>query len=175
MKRAVFTIEDYHKAYIGYSSRKWKGIWDMAHFELAEAQRVAVDFNECAEYPIEYDPIYDQFFMWDEGQDDYLIIKGVDRNTEHGIKHLYEIGVGWLWSAADDRKCFHLAQLIEDFVWEYDTYGYKDEYNIDRDAVVNTIKTQLLNPTTFQRVYEAWNGYLTSEQKFETLRKELQL
>ena len=170
MRKAVFTIEDYPKAYIGYTSPiKWK-IWDMAHFELEEAKRVAEGFNECAEHPMQYDPIYDQFFVWDEGNQDYDFVKGEDCITEDGIKHLYGIGAGnWFWSAVDERKCFYLAQQIEDFIYEFDTYEAKDQY-ANREEMVEKIKIQLMELTTFQKVYEMWNGdELTSEEIYKAL------
>ena len=59
MKKAVFTIGEYPKAYIGYTSGKlWNG-WATPAFELTEAKRVAEGFNETAEYPMQYDEIYD--------------------------------------------------------------------------------------------------------------------
>lgn len=177
MKKAVFTIEDYPKAYIGYTSHnKWKGIWDMAHFELAEAQRVADGFNECAEHPMQYDPIYDQFFVWDAGNDDYDIVKGKDCHTEDGIKHLYEIGIGWFWSAVDEQKCLHLAQQIEEFIFYYDTYNYMDEYDLKRYDVVEEIKNQLRELKTFQQAYEIFNDDdLPKELKFNKLGGILKL
>lgn len=178
MHKAVFTIEDYPKAYFGYCPNyQWKGIWDMAHFELDEAKRVAEGFNETAEHPMEYDPIYDQFFVWDEGNEDYDFVKGEDCQTEDGIKHLYPIGAGnWFWSAVDDMKCFYLAQGIEDFLWEYDTYAYWDCFGLewDRDFVVKQIKTQLKELTTFQKVYEVWNDEdLSQDERFDKLSKLL--
>lgn len=174
MKKAVFTIEDYPKAYIGYTSPiKWK-CWDMAHFELAEAKRVAEGYNECVEHPMTYDSIYDQFYVWDEGNEDYDIVKGENCITEEGIKHLYGIGAGnWFWSAADERKCFYLAQGIEDFLYEFDTYGYRD-VGIDREEMVEAIKLQLKELTVFQQVYEIWhNEDLDQDEKFDKLSKLL--
>jgi hypothetical protein len=123
---------------------------------------------------MEYDPIYDQFFVWDEGNEDYDIVKGEDLMTEDGIKHLYGIGAGnWLWSAADERKCFYLAQQIEDFIYEYDTYGYRD-VGIEREEMVEAIKNQLKEPTIFQQVYEIWHDEdLSQDEKFEKLSKLL--
>jgi hypothetical protein len=174
MHKAVFTIEDYPKAYMGYTAPiKWK-CWDMAHFELAEAKRVAEGFNECAEHPMQYDPIYDQFFVWDEGNEDYDIVKGEDCITEDGIKHLYGIGAGnWFWSAMDERKCFNLAQAIEDFIYEFDTYGYRD-VGIDREEMVEAIKEQLKELIIFQQAYEIWhNEDLSSDERFDKLSKLL--
>ena len=65
MHKAVFTIGEESKAYIGYTTeRKWNG-WATPHFELEEAIRVAEEFNKCAEYPMIYDSIYDQFYILD--------------------------------------------------------------------------------------------------------------
>ena len=177
MQKAVFTIEDYPKAYMGYTSPiKWK-CWDMAHFELAEAKRVAEGFNECAEHPMEYDPIYDQFFVWDEGNEDYDIIKGEDCMTEDGIKHLYAIGAGnWFWKTPTDRTYLYLAQQIEEFVFYHDTYNYMDEYDLKREEVVKEITSQLKELPTFQKVYEIWhNEDLSAEARFEALGKELKI
>lgn len=177
MHKAVFTIEGYQQAYIGYSPHiKSKGIWDIAHFELAEAKRVADGFNECAEHPMEYDPIYDQFFVWDEGNQDYDIAKGKDIMTDEGTKHLYMIGLGnWLWSAVDNRTIYYLAEAIEDFVYEFDTYDYKDKCS-DREETVKAIQTQLREFKTFQSVYAIWHSeYLDAESKYNELRKELKL
>jgi hypothetical protein len=175
MHKAVFTIEDYPKAYFGYCPNyQWKGIWDMAHFELDEAKRIAEGFNETAEHPMEYDPIYDQFFVWDEGNEDYDFVKGEDVITDDGIKHLYPIGAGnWFWSAVDDRKCFYLAQGIEDFLYEYDTYSYRD-VGIEREEIVEAIKEQLKELKTFQQVYEIWESEeLSQDERFDKLSKLL--
>ena len=171
MRKSVFTVEDYPKAYIGYASPiKWK-CWEMAHFEIAEAKRVAEGFNECAEHPMQYDPIYDQFYVWDEGNQDYDIIKGEDIQTEDGIKHLYGIGAGnWFWSAMSEKTCLSLAQQIEEFIFYHDTYNYMDEYDLKREGVIEAIKTQLMDLTTFQQAFEIWhNEDLTEEAKFEKL------
>ena len=171
MRKSVFTIEDYPKAYIGYTSLiKWK-CWDMPYFTLAEAQRVAEGFNECAEHPMTYDPIYDQFYVWDAGNEDYDIIKGQEFITEDGIQILYGIGGGnWLWEAINERKCLSLAQGIEEFIFYHDTYRYMDEYDLKRYAVAEGIAKQLKELTAFQQVWEIWyNDDLTEELKFEKL------
>lgn len=174
LKKSVFTIEDYPKAYIGYTSPiKWK-CWDMPCFELEEAKRVAEEFNECTEHPMEYDPIYDQFYVWDAGNEDYDFVKGEDFLTEDGIKHLYSIGAGnWFWDGITERKCFYLAEAIEDFIYEYDTYEARDLYEF-REEMVETIKTQLKDLNKFQKVYEIWhNDDLTEEFKYEALSEVL--
>lgn len=144
------------------------------HFELAEAKRVAEDFNKCAEYPMQYDEIYDQFYILDTETTELETWKGEDIQTDEGTKHLYGIGAySWVWDEATDRDSNYLAQGIEDFIYEYDTYGYRD-VGIDREEMVEAIKTQLKELTTFQQVYEVWhNEELSQDEKFEELSKLL--
>lgn len=170
MQPTVFTLENYPQAYMGYLA-PIKGKWKMAYFELAEAKRIAKGFNECAEHPMEYDPIYDQFFVWDEGNQDYDITKGTDCVTADGIKHLYGIGSGmWLWDTISNLTCYYLAQQIEEFIFYHDTYHYMDENDLKRYDVVDRIAKQLKELTAFQQVWEIWyNDDLTEELKFEKL------
>lgn len=174
MHKAVFTIGEEPKAYIGYTSGKlWNG-WATPHFELAEAKRVAEGFNETAEFPMQYDEVYDQFYILDTDTTDLETWKGEDVQTEEGIKHLYGIGAySWVWDEATDRDCNYLAQAIEDFLYEYDTYGYRD-VGIDREEMVEAIKQQLKELTVFKQVYEIWHGeILDMDGKFEELSKVL--
>jgi hypothetical protein len=198
MHKAVFTIDCYPKAYIGYTSgRTWNG-FATPHFELEEAKRVAEGNNEMAEYPILYDEANDQFFIAkpkDESKEfkkfttfeEFVSLgdeiwefeiedkwKGEDIQTEEGIKHLYGIGAySWVWDEATDRDCKWLAEGIEDFIYEYDTYGYRD-VGIDREEMVEAIKNQLKELKTFQQIYEVWkNEDLSAEEMFEKLSKLL--
>ena len=170
MYKAVFTIGEYPKAYIGYTSgRLWNG-WATPYFEKEEAIRVAEGFNECAEFPMQYDEVYDQFYILDTETSDLETWKGEDILTNEGIKHLYGIGAYSLtWDEATDRDCKWLAEAIEDFIFEYDTYEAKDQYS-NREEMVEAIKTQLKELTVFQRIYEIWhNEELSEEAKFEAL------
>lgn len=170
LRKTIFTIGDESKAYIGYTAgRLWNG-WATPYFEKAEANKVMEEFNKCAEFPMQYDEVYDQFYNYVEGFEDYEFWKGIDYPTTEGIKHLYGIGAYcWIWDEVDDRDCFYLAEGIEDFIYEYDTYNYHDE-GIDREEMVNKIKTQLKELTVFQQVYEIWHDdELTSDEKFEAL------
>ena len=174
MHKAVFTIDEYPKAYIGYTSgRLWNG-WATPHFELEEAKRVAEGFNGCAEYPIQYDEIYDQFYILDMETEELETWKGEDIQTAEGIKHLYGIGAySWVWDKVDDRDCKYLAQGIEDFLYEYDTYEYRD-VGIDREEMVGAIKNQLKELTVFQQTYEVWhNEDLSQDERFDKLSKLL--
>lgn len=170
MQKAIFTIGEYPKAYIGYTSgRLWNG-WATPAFELDEAKRVAEGFNECAEFPMQYDEVYDQFYILDTETSDLETWKGEDVLTTEGIKHLYDIGAySWVWDKVGDSDIKYLAEVIEDFIYEYDTYHYQDEC-LDRMQTVDAIKEQLKELITFQQVYEVWhNEDLTSEAKFEAL------
>ncbi len=174
MHKAVFTIGEEPKAYIGYTSgRLWNG-WATPYFEKEEAIRVAEEFNKCAEYPMQYDDVYDQFYILDMETKELEKWEGIDYHTAEGIKHLYGIGAySWVWDEANDQDCRHLAEWIEDFIYEYDTYEYRDQYD-DRDETVQVIKEQLKELTTFQQVYEVWhNEDLSQDERFEKLSKLL--
>ena len=174
MHKAVFTIGEYPKAYIGYTSgRLWNG-FATPYFELAEAKRVAEGFNEAAEYPMQYDEVYDQFYILDTETTELEKWKGEDIHTEEGIKHLYGIGAySWVWDEATDRDGKHLAEVIEDFIYEYDTYGYRD-VGIEREEMVEAIKEQLKELTTFKQTYEIWHDEeLSQDERFEKLSKLL--
>lgn len=174
MHKAVFTIGEYPKAYIGYTSGKlWNG-WATPYFALDEAKRVAEGFNETAEYPMEYDEVYDQFYILDKESGELETWKGEDIITAEGIKKLYGIGAySWVWDEATDRDNNYLAQGIEDFIYEYNTYEFRDQYD-GRDEAVEAIKNQLKELTVFQQVYEIWNDEdLSSDERFEKLSKLL--
>jgi hypothetical protein len=174
MHKAVFTIGEYPKAYIGYTTGKlWNG-WATPYFEKEEAIRVAEGFNECAENPIEYDEIYDQFYILDKETTELEKWEGIEIQTAEGFKHVYGIGAySWVWDEANDRDNNYLAQGIEDFIYEYDTYGYRD-VGIDREELVEAIKNQLRDLTTFQQVYEIWHDDdMSQDERFEKLSKLL--
>lgn len=169
MHKAVFTIGEYPKAYIGYTSGKlWNG-WATPHFELAEAKRVAEGFNECAENPIFYNEQSKTFYTFD-GE----IWKPETVQTADGIKYLYGIGAySWTWDEVDERDCHYLAESIEDFIYEYDTYGYRD-VGIERWEMVDAITNQLKELTVFKQVYEIWhNEDLTEDERFDKLSELL--
>ena len=174
MRKTVFTIGEFPKAYIGYTEgNSWNG-WATPYFALDEAKRVAEGFNECAEYPMQYDEVYDQFYILDTETEELETWKGINVPTPEGIKHLYGIGAySWVWDEANDQDCKYLAEVIEDFLYEYDTYSYRD-VGIDREEVVEAIKIQLRELKIFQQAYETWhNENLSQDEKFEELSKSL--
>ena len=174
MRKAVFTIGEEPQAYIGYTSgRLWNG-WAAPYFALDEAKRVAEDFSKGAVWPMEYDEVYDQFYIMDLETMEFEKWKGEDIQTTEGIKHLYGIGAySWVWDEATDRDCNYLAQGIEDFIYEYDTYEYRDQYD-DREEMVEKIKNQLKELTTFQQIYEIWHDEdMDQDERFDKLSKLL--
>ena len=102
--------------------------------------------------------------------------KGIDVQTEEGIKHLYDIGAySWVWDEATDQDNNYLAEWVEDFIYEYDTYESKDQYS-DREEMVEAIKRQLKDLNAFQQVYEIlYNEDLSAEARFEALGGILKL
>lgn len=177
MHKAVFTIGEYPKAYIGYTSgRLWNG-WATPYFELEEAKRVAEGFNETAEYPIQYDEVYDQFYILDQESGELEKWEKTLAITSEGTKYLYGIGAySWVWDEVTDRDCKWLAQVIEDFLWEFDTYAYWDCFGVEwnREFVVEQIKNQLKELTTFPKAYEVWkNEDISQDERFDKLSKLL--
>ena len=66
MYKKVFTIDGFDYVYIGYTSgRRWNG-WATPYFEFAEALEVMHDYNECTETSMQYDKVYDQFYILDK-------------------------------------------------------------------------------------------------------------
>lgn len=167
MHKAVFTFDDYPKAYIGYTNgRLWNG-WETPHFELAEVLRIMADHNKETDNPIHYNEGIDTFYIAETEYTSGAIWEGEDCQTDEGIKHLYGIGAFfWIWEGTSE---YYLAEVVEDFIYEFDTYGYRD-VGIDRDEMVVSIKAQLKEPTVFQQVYEVWhNDSLTEDERFDKL------
>ena len=174
MHKAIFTIGEYPKAYIGYTSgRLWNG-WATPYFEKEEAIKVMEGFNECAEFPMQYDEVYDQFYILDSESGELEKWEKTIAITAEGTKYVYGIGAYcWTWDEATDQDCFYLAQGIEDFLYEFDTYGYRD-VGIEREEMVQQIKEQLKELTTFKQVYEVWhNDDLNQDERFDKLSKLL--
>ena len=93
MYKKVFTIDGFDHVYIGYTSgRRWNG-WATPHFEFAEALEIMHEYNKCSDdILMQYDKVYDQFYILDKESDEFEVWKGKDYNTTEGIKHLYGIG-----------------------------------------------------------------------------------
>lgn len=171
MRKSVFTVDGFADAYIGYTNGdRWNG-WATPYFEKEEAIRVMQGFSKCVEETeqMTYDEANDMFVVWIEGYNDYDYWKGEDLQTEEGIKHLYGIGAySWVWDNAKDF-IHSTAQQIEDFLFEYDTYEHRDQYD-DRYAVVEKIKEQLQDPNVLKEaIIILETEDLTEDARFEKL------
>ena len=176
MRKTIFTIGTCTQAYIGYTrGDDWNG-WATPHFEIAEAMRVMADYNKDTGNPMWYDKDTDTFHIAETEYTDECIWSGRNCNTNEGVKHLYGIGAYcWTWEIIDGRGCSFLAEGIEDFIYEYDTYEAKDLYN-DRNEMTEAIKNQLKELKTFQQAYEIWHAEdLSQDEKFTKLGGILKL
>ena len=171
MKKAVFTIDGFAEAYIGYTKGDhWNG-WATPHFEKSDALRVMDDYNKNTESPMFYNEEFDTFYHF--GTDSYegAMWKGADYQTEEGIKHLYDIGAYcWVWDAVNDNDRRYIAQQVEEFIFYYDTYTYWDEYDDRREETVAKITEQLKDFDVLkQTIIVMFNEDLSSETKYKTL------
>lgn len=116
MHKKLFTINN-GNIFIGYTDgSRWNG-WATPYFPLDEAQKVAQDFNQYAEHKMHYDHIYEQFYVWNEGIEDFDMWQGEDIQTEEGIKHLYGIGAySWVWDTISIQAI--IVEITEFFEWE---------------------------------------------------------
>lgn len=123
-----------------------------------------------------YDKATDKFIVKVTEYSDEEFWKGFDAQTDEGIKHLYGIGAYcWVWDKVYDSDIKYLAEAIEDFLYEFDTYDYKDKCT-DREETIKTIQAQLRDFSTFKTVYAIWHTEeLDAEGKYNQLREELQL
>jgi hypothetical protein len=102
--------------------------------------------------------------------------KGRNYLTNEGVKHLYGIGAySWVWETTTQADIESVAQRIEDFLWELDTYEHRDQYD-DREELVEKIIKQLRNLKTLKQVLIAlYTEDLTEQELFDKLGKELKV
>lgn len=68
-----------------------------------------------------------------------------------------------------------IARKVDDFIYEYDTYGYRD-VGIDREEMVQEIINQLDSSDTLYQVRNILdNDDLTEELRFEALGEVLRI
>lgn len=166
MHKAVFTIGDDPKAYIGYTDGQlWNG-WATPHFELSEARKVMLDYN------LKYDDKTDTFIFSDD--DDIITTwQGYDIQTQDGTKHLYDIGAySWVWDTYSARE---VALAIDEFIWEWDPYSYMDIFSIRKREEVVAELTQQLSPQRIKQVIEILNSTNSAESTIEELAKIISL
>ena len=176
MKKALFTIDGFDNPHIGYTSgRRWNG-WATPYFEVDEALKIMEEFNKERGEKMVYDEEVDSFRVAETEYTDEEIWKGTNYDTEEGIKHLYGIGAySWVWELTTDDDIRSVAQRIEDFLYELDTYEFKDQY-AERDEVVDAIVKQLQDFSTLKQVLIAlYTEELTEEELAEKLGKELKI
>ncbi len=153
LKKNVFTIDGFNYPHIGYTrGDRWNG-WATPYFEIDEALAVMKEFNSCdPEFPILYNEKTDTFTIEEIGGGNGDYWKGTNYQTEDGIKHLYGIGAySWVWEDTNEYDIHNIAQRIEDFLYEYNTYEYKDNYD-NRELVVEEIKNQLKEFKTLKQI-----------------------
>lgn len=160
MYKALFTIGEYPIAYIGYTSGKlWNG-WATPYFELDEAKAVAEGYNETAEYPMQYDEVYDQFYILNTETTELETWKGEDYETAEGIKHIYGIGAySWVW---DEETVISAAEAISNLFWDY-----------DMSASLKFLAEKFEDFSKFKKAVCIFRADETAEVKIEKLRREL--
>lgn len=174
MQKAIFVFDDFKFPHIGYTSgRLWNG-WATPSFEVDEALQIMEEYNKERDDKMVYDEETDTFRVVATEYNDEEIYKGMNCQTEEGIKHLYGIGAYcWIWDSVTDDEIKAVAQEIEEFLWDFDTYEHKDCYN-DREELVDVIAEQLLDFNVLKQVLIAlYNEELTEHELFEKLSKEL--
>ena len=68
-----------------------------------------------------------------------------------------------------------IARKVEEFIYEFDTYEYRDNYD-SREFVVEEIKNQLEDPNTLRQTLEILcNEELTEEEMFNRLGEILKI
>lgn len=177
MYKCVFTIGDYENAYVGYTDgSKWNG-WATPYFTYLTALEVMYDYNECAgEEIMKYDPIYDQFYILDKESKELKVWKGKQYATEEGIVCLYGIGAySWVWDEITDYDIDNIARGIEDFLWEFNPYEHRDQYD-SREELTEKIKSQLKELNTLKdTIMLFYCNSLTKELKYYRLGRILRV
>lgn len=75
----------------------------------------------------------------------------------------------WVWDEITDYDIYNIARGIEDFLQEFNTYEYSDQYNTPEE-LINLIIAQLKEFKTLKQAIKIlYNDDLTEELKFEKL------
>lgn len=177
MYKCVFTIGDYENAYVGYTDgSKWNG-WATPYFTYLTALEVMYDYNEdVGEEIMKYDPIYDQFYILDKESGELEVWKSKQYATEEGIVCLYGIGAySWVWDEITDYDIDNIARGIEDFLWEFNPYEHRDQYD-SREELTEKIKSQLKELNTLKdTIMLFYCNSLTEELKYYRLGRILRV
>lgn len=173
MRKSAFALCEDPNAYIGYTSgRLWNG-WATPYFTLEEAQRLQAEFSQGADSPMLYDVTKDEFRLKYEDDDEPYIWEGEDIQTVDGIKHLYGIGAySHIWDELDEDFKRNLAQQINDFLYDYDTYSYEDVVD-DADEFIEDIILEFANLNAYRKAYEVMYNDAYSADEIYTKLTEL--
>ena len=178
MHKIVFTIDGFQHPHIGYTSgRLWNG-WATPFFEVDEALAVMEEYNSChPDFPMVYDAVTDTFFIDDTESKVFEEWKGENLKTDEEIKHLYGIGAySWIWEYITEDEVKAIAQRVEEFTYEFDTYEYMNTLGTDRDYTVGRIAEQLKSHDVLKKVVLAlYVEDLTEEELFNKLGEVLKL
>ena len=174
MYKTVFTIDGFAEVYIGYTDgRTWNG-WATPSFEVDEALALMENFNKVSECRILYSKASDTFILYEPDQEVMTEYKGYNGNTTEGIKHLYDIG-SWYWIWDEVQADDYLAQEIEEILWDFDTYEYKDCYDY-REDLLKEIKAQLQDLKVLKQVVMAFKmEELSREELLQKLKEALKV
>lgn len=178
MRKLVFTIDGFKYPHIGFTEgKRWNG-WATPFFEIDEAIKIMQEYNEYREATeqMTYDEETDTFSVKETEGTDGDEWKGRNYNTDEGIKHLYGIGAySWVWDDTTQADIRAVAQSIEDFLWELDTYEHRDQY-ADEEELVEEIIAQLQDFNTLKQVLIAfYTEDLTEQELADRLGKELKV
>ena len=170
MKKALFTMNEFNYPHIGYTKGdNWNG-WATPHFEIDEALSIMEEFNRDSGNPMWYDEQTDTFRVAETEYTDEYVWRGRNCHTDDGVKHLYGIGAySWTWEDTTYNDIYIIAQIIEDHIWEFNTYEYRDQYD-DRDELIDKIISQIKELKTLKQVIiYLYNEELTAEELFNKL------
>ena len=176
MYQTVFTMVAFTHPHIGYTlGDKWNG-WATPYFEFDEACAIMKEFNVVEHNePMKYSKQHDTFII--EMEDGEIEVwQGKNYLTKEGVKHLYAIGAyAWTWEIINQADIRAIAQRIEDFLYEFDTYEYRNQYD-NREKVVDLIAEQFKHLKTLKQVLLAlYTEDLTDQELFEKLGKVLKV
>lgn len=177
MHKLVFFVNDFEHPHIGYTNGDdWNG-WATPYFEIDEAIAIMTEYNaDNPECPMTHNKTTDAFYIAETEYTSKCIWAGIDCLTAEGIKHLYGIGAYcWIWEFVNQANVKYIAERIEDFLWEFNTYEYRDQYD-SREELAEAIINQLKDLNILkQMLITFYNFSLTEEELYNKLGKELKI
>ena len=176
MHKSVFTTVAFEHPHIGYTlGDEWNG-FAVPYFEMDEARVIMKEVNAIEpKEPMKYTKRKDAFVLkMEDGEVE--IWQGKNYLTTEGVKHLYGIGAyTWSWETVTQADFYAVAQRVENFLYGFDTYEYRNQYD-NREEVVDIIVEQLKDFKTLKQVLIALCAEeLTEQELFDRLGKELKV